>query len=262
MRCSTVGMAIVRAETVTGGPVHCSSALSSALMASALWTAIVGSSQAGALRISKHTSTEPGASLLRSPFRLRPSSAGGARSRRRAPWVTLEMTTSSALTLSTAAMLPCRACNTLGSTTKTLTLSTARDILPTNTRCSVAPLCSVAEVVVVVVMLVDVSSPVAEDVDSSVVVVVVGLLGHELGHFSPQMSPTLKLVGRAGTAEAARPSQLPTISRSKKQSVIRPPVTNASTPPWKSWHLSLRQAAWLASCAPSGLAGGGHLACG
>jgi len=71
--------------------------------------------------------------------------------------------------------------------------------------------------------------------------VVIAPSEQDLGHFSPQMLPTEKFAGRAGTVEVASPSQLPTISSKRKQSVICPPDAEASAPGSMSWQWSLRQ---------------------
>jgi len=73
--------------------------------------------------------------------------------------------------------------------------------------------------------------------------VVVALSEQELGHFSPQMFPTVQFAGRPGTVSVASPSQLPTISSSRKQSVISPAVAVSSTELPMSWQWSRRQAA-------------------
>lgn len=129
-----------------------------------------------------------------------------------------------------------KACATLwlGLATKMLTLSTARDILPTMYLLSVAPSGSVVPMVVVGVVLS--KGGVDETLESWVTEdVMVAIASHELGHFSPHMFPTVKLAGSTGTVEVASPSQLPTISSSKKQSVTCPSEAEESTLVWMSW---------------------------
>jgi len=100
---------------------------------------------------------------------------------------------------------------------------------------------SVVAVVVVVVVVMVVVLLTAAVVAATVVVVLLVDMAHDLGHVVPQMSPTEVPLGNAGILSLALPKQLPTISRSKKHSLISPSEAAIIIEYSMSWQVSVRQ---------------------